>query len=258
MNLRHLTMRAYAKILAFVFLFGAMSVTSIHFLSKSDIFLVQDVEVRLGGDNFNIEVAASNAFKEWQNSMRATLKQWVGKKIFDVPIEQVANELQKTVWVSELRVSRSYPNTIRIVVEPKNWIGYFVSENEGMLIPVASDGSLLPHVKMKDVPSLTIFSSELRRKDELRKRAVSMLQQLPREGKISQKTIAEVAPADSAAFVVSIIPSHIKIKLNEESLPLEVARVEKVMEYLDSHELQGRVIDADYAKKVVVKLRKRR
>ena len=82
-----------------------------------------------------------------------------------------------------------------------------------------------------------------------------MLNEMPNEGLLSHESISEINVGKKEEIWLTHLQTKSWIKLGDENTAIKSARVAKVLEYLDHNNLKGRVIDADFSKKVLVKLR---
>jgi hypothetical protein len=55
---------------------------------------------------------------------------------------------------------------------------------------------------------------------------------------------------------MTLIQPAVQVVLGEDSLNTKVERVAQVLNYLSAEQIKGRVIDASFSKKVLVRLRK--
>jgi cell division protein FtsQ len=128
---------------------------------------------------------------------------------------------------------------------------------DGSLSPIVEDGNFLPSVSAKEAPDVALLEGEIFLKDtRLRKQAVGVINEIPKDGRFSQKTISEMSFDSKEGFWATLIQSGIRVKLGEENIPIKALRVGQVIEYMETRNLQARVIDADLSKKVLVRLRK--
>jgi cell division protein FtsQ len=91
---------------------------------------------------------------------------------------------------------------------------------------------------------------------EMRKKAIRLMSEVPADGKFSKRNISELRYDPKEGFWATLIQSGIRVKIGEENIPLKSARVAQVIEYMETRQLEARVIDANLSKKVLVRLRK--
>jgi len=220
---------------------------------KSGLFKVSHIELRAGEDK-----AAQAMFEEHGPGLRAKLNKFKGREIWSVDVGEIASSVNDLSWIREVSVRRIFPNTIRLDIGAKP-VAAVVVTGAGKLVPLSTDSSLLPTLPATKFPDVPILRDRrILRDEKLRKQTVQLLRDLPATGSLSAKNIAEVSSDSDEQFWISLIEDDLQIKIGTENVGLRAARVEKVLEYLRSNQLQARVIDADFSKKVVVKLRKDR
>jgi len=98
--------------------------------------------------------------------------------------------------------------------------------------------------------------SEFAKNQELRKKAVKVLEELPAEGLFSKRNISEMSYNSKDGFWISMMTSNMKVKLGEDQIALKSRRVSQVMDYLNKNNVNAKVIDANLSKKVLVRTTK--
>lgn len=218
---------------------------------NSGFFHVNQIDVdQLDSDSSEV------IFKEIQPRIEKSLALFKGKNIWAADVIKVAEIVRENRAVKDVRVSRILPGTIQVRLETKKIAAMLVA-NTGSLYPITEDADILPEISLAKAPDVPLIRNKLLLRDDLRKRAVHLIAKIPERGLFSKTAISELNFNDND-FWISLIQSGMKIKMNDDHVELKSARVEKVLDYLQNNKLQARVIDADFSKKVVVKLRKDR
>lgn len=83
-----------------------------------------------------------------------------------------------------------------------------------------------------------------------------MIDEIPTEGKFSQKRISEIRHDSKDGFWMTMMKTGLRVKMGEDNFALKASRVGQVIEYMENRQLEARVIDANLSKKVLVRLRK--
>jgi cell division septal protein FtsQ len=191
-----------------------------------------------------------------QARLGSAVKKFQHKRIWDIDLLQVRSSIAKDEWVKDVWVSRSFPNGIHVHVQPKIAIAAILS-GENSLLPMTEEANMLhalPFAAMPDVPVLRgdIFVKDLNR----RKKTADFISDLPNQGPLARANISEIAWNSTNGYVITLIQPKVEILLGEDKLGTKVQRVAQVLNYMTGHQLRGHVIDASFAKKVLVKLRK--
>jgi cell division protein FtsQ len=179
-----------------------------------------------------------------------------GQSLWHLDLPKISREMERLRWIESIAISRSWPTRLNVKVQPKSVKLLFLSKT-GDIYPVVADGTFLPPVTTKTAPDVTLLEgSSFEASLEMRKKAVKVISEVPREGKFSHPKISELRFDPKEGFWATLIQSGIKVKMGEENIPLKSARVSQVLEYLETRQLEARVIDANLSKKVLVRLRK--
>lgn len=224
----------------------ATTVCGGYFFLQSSFFNLSDMSV-----NYTY---ASDYIVSLNKIIMEPLEEYKGQAIWKVDLKEIEKTLKNQNWIQTVTVSRRLPSTLLIEIQPKEIVANLVT-SPTKIIPVSEDSELLPetsYLKAPDVPLLT--GKVFVKNQELRERALALLKELPREGALSYETVSEVVSRENN-FGIKTKNSNALILMNSENVSLKAARVSKVVDYLLEKNLDGRVIDSNFTKKVLVKLR---
>lgn len=224
------------------------------------VFVVQDRTLKLQPIEFILDEGASHErilFEKISENLHTVFRKIEGKWIWSTTLDEVLATVQTDSRVKAAHVFRRYPNRILVVIQPQTTAANFL-DGDGFLHPVATDGSLLPPVYPSQAPDRPLLrGKKFAAQPQLRERVVQLLGELPETGMFSQSTVSEIHYDEKTGFEFTLIGSGVTVKVGDDSLLHKANQIEKVLMYLQSQRIKGRVIDARFAKKVVVKLRKR-
>jgi len=179
-----------------------------------------------------------------------------GRYFWQVPLSAVFEQTAKDRRVKRVMVRREFPSRIKVEIEPYTPILDYLA-GDGRVYPVATDATLLPPHGLSDSANLPLLrGEELKDSLELREAAVQLYKQIPEEGSLSKKNISEIYYSRKNGFSVFVSGPGSEVKMGDTDFGPKVSRVQKVLSYLDSQGVKGRVIDARFSKKVVVRVRK--
>ena len=184
------------------------------------------------------------------------LRSYVGLKIWEIDLGAMNASIAADEWVRGARISRAFPNRVQVTVAPKNPELLLVGD-DGRLRPIADDGSLLNAMAPGLLPDVPIVRGPgLLESAELRSRAVAFARELPERGPLSIKNIAEIVYSPGEGYSLVLASPRAEVRVGDERVALKLARATQVIEYMNANKLKGRVIDASFSKKVLVRLRK--
>ncbi len=219
-------------------------------LYKSSLFHLEKI-------NYTYEVEDSYvAFLKPQ--IEKQLDAQIGASIWEIDIFGLEKKIENLPWVQNVVISRQFPNELFISVSPKKIIAN-IMKSPSKVQPVAYDSSLLTDVEITKAPLAPILSSTaFSKSDDLRKKALTLLRELPTEGSFSFDQVSEVYPFKNDEFQILLKNSKALVLINTENVPLKAARISRVIDYMDPAEMKGRVIDSNFSKKVLVRPRNHR
>lgn len=248
-----LRLRLYFR-LVFVFVMVPAAIfASVYTLDHRGFFAIDEIEliVMTKSDQLNFS-------RPYMDKLNLELSAYKGQSLWRLSLSQVSDKLKAKSWIKDFRISRSWPQSLVVEIEPKTLSLLYVDQKrlaEGFVRPVTSDGVLLPEVDTTQAPPLAMLKGEIFVKDlAKRKIAIELLKSLPEEGKLSHKIISEIGFDSKEGYWVEVAKSNIKIKLGDDQFAVKSARVSQVLDYLEKRDLKARVIDANLSKKVLVRL----
>lgn len=220
-------------------------------LDQHGFFYLDKIEISLEGNNLS-----TMYLKPLVQSTEKKLSRFQGVSVWQLPLKEIAQILAEEQWIESTHIYRQWPSYLSIQIKPKEVKGLLLSRT-GQLFPVVKDGSLLNPLQPKDSPDAILFQGEnfFKNKD-LRKKAVQTLEQIPIEGSFSRKNISEIKYQTRDGFWITLMKTGVQVKMGEEQIALKSGRVQQVIDYLHSHQIEARVIDANLSQKVLVKMRK--
>ena len=226
-------------------------VGTIYWLNKTGFFNLDHIEITIENGQQNPQF-----LQPLVADLDQKLEKYRGQSLWDLDLEKISNQIQGLKWTERNYLSRSWPTRLNVRVAPKDVKLLFLSKS-GEMLPIVADGSFLSAISPKQAPDVTLLEGDTFEKNiEMRKKAVQVINDLPTEGKFSKKNISDLRYDSKEGFWTTLIQSGIRVKIGEENIPLKAARVSQVIEYLETRELEARVIDANLSKKVLVRLRK--
>jgi cell division protein FtsQ len=179
-----------------------------------------------------------------------------GTSLWDLDLKKVSEQISSQKWVAQSFVTRSWPSQLKVRLAPRSVKLLYVNR-AGKMFPVVEDGTMLNPVSAKSAPDVALIQGDIFEKDlDVRRRAVNTINEIPLDGKFSQKNISELRFDSKQGFWATLIGTGMRVKLGEEKISLKAARVSQVIEYMETRQLEARVIDANLSKKVLVRLRK--
>ena len=236
------------------------------FSKQVGIFVIRRVPVEIDvakdpirnpdGDK-DATVFAGSGLKE---RLEAKVKPLAGKKIWDVDMKQLRAAIVEDAWVKDVLISRTFPSALNIRVTQKNPILVLVGVN-GEFFPITEEGEVLGSLPAGAIPDVPLLRSEGMGNDpreiaKHREQIVNFVMALPKTGLLVGRNISEIGWNSDDGITLTVINPRVEIKLGDDHPDLKITRVTQVLNYLASHQLKERVIDASFSKKVLVRLRK--
>lgn len=239
------------KMFVAVILIPSAVVGTIFWLDRGGFFNLDHIEITIENGQQN-----SKYLQPLVAELDRKLEGYRGRSLWKLDLPEISNQIQSLKWTEGNFLSRSWPTRLSVRIIPKDVKLLYISKT-GDMLPVVEDGSFLSGVTSKNAPDVTLLEGEHFEKNiEMRKKAIRLMSEIPVDGKFSKRNISEIRYDSKEGFWATLIQSGIKVKIGEENIPLKSARVSQVIEYMETRQLEARVIDANLSKKVLVRLRK--
>jgi cell division protein FtsQ len=251
-------MKSTTKTVLRLFIAGAIFTgmcAAVYLGATNSAFRVNDIEIVLeDGD-------PSFIFPAIKATLDKRLSYERGQFIWQVDIERVLGLVEQDRRVKDVKVARILPNSIRVRVVPHIAIANILGIRSDVLYPIARDGSVLPAVEASEAPDSPILRGEnFLKNSQLRGRVIELLDAMPEAGAFSREEVSELYLDKNNDFLLTLKKTGTQVNIGHESFEPDffktrAGRVNRVLNYLENQKMVGRVIDARYSKKVVVKLR---
>jgi len=213
-------------------------------------FVVKEIDIqKMEGSK------GSYLFAKIKKDLQPYVASLIGKPVWSVGLNDLMEHLSKDSRVAEVSIRRGFPNRIQLKIEPHRPVAMLL-DRKNILYPIAFDGSLLPKTKASESLDLPIFRGKSFEKNEkLREQGITLLSDFPKEKNFSTKLISEIGFDKRKGFILFLAKTGSVIYLGHNDFADKLSKLERVLNYLNKEGMQGRVIDARFSKKVVVKLR---
>lgn len=250
---------------AFILCLGAL----LAFFHRMGLFEVNGIPVEVtGAADASILRRSPGAGAELQERLAQRMRSFDHLKIWEIDLGDVKAAILRDEWVKDVRISRVFPNEIRVWVNPKTPVLVLITTERSAgrsaekssrtaMVPIAEDGGMLKPLGVEALPDVPLLRGDLFATDEtMRLRAVEFAMNLPDRGPLGRRNVSEISWSAEEGWALTLITPKLEVKLGDERIDLKVMRVAQVVNYLSANQLKGRVIDASFSKKVLVRLRK--
>ncbi len=241
--------KAIKVLFAIVGVTGCLFATALYL--KSDLLDIHEVRVTQ-----KAAVHSGNLFSSIKEEMLPKLSSVYGKSILGVDLGTVYEVLQKDRRIKDVRISRSFPNILNVEVEPHIPIANILSSKGDQVYPLTKEGSLFSPVSISESADAPILRGNAFLKDlERRKEVLGLLKLFPNEGDFRLGDISEIHYDNKKGYILILNREASEVILGHKDFEKRIDHVSRVVQYLRSEKLKGRIIDARFSKKVVVRLR---
>ncbi len=221
-------------------------------LFKSDLTRIKKIEIQ--GANPQTEKRIRKTVAD--EAIGAQVK---SSTFWKIQTDSVALKIEKDPWVESVQVKKVFPDEIKIEVSERT-PDALIGAGSGNLEFVDQEGNIFGPAEVKDISSHVLISGKnILENKELRSQAITeVLHVLPEKGPMSRDDVSEIQFNSEKGFQIVMSKTGIVVDLGKENIPLHLDRARKVVQYLDLHQINATHVDADYAKKVLVKVHKDR
>lgn len=244
-------LKSLFKIISFSLIVPSIFALGLFYLYQLQFFQVESIETSLWNDHGKAQYT-QNFFTDLRREMVSFEKM----PLWEVPFEKLNQLLRDKNWIKTFRLRRIWPNQVKLDIAVEE-ISFVLINEKGKVFPIVESGKLLEPIPLSLVPDMMILRGKaLAESLVLRQKAYRFFSQIPREGLFSQKTISTIEYKKGEGFLATLLQSPVIVMLGEGRALAKAKRVNQILEYFSSRGTEGRVIDARFSKKVLVKLRK--
>tara|TARA_B100000749_G_scaffold279661_1_gene273163 strand:+ start:148673 stop:149395 length:723 start_codon:yes stop_codon:yes gene_type:complete len=218
-----------------------------YFLSTTPLFVIQTISVSV--------VNTDKMYTEIPVKVKSALLDLRGRSLFDISLDDVVAVAEQDDRVKEAHVFRRLPGKINVEIVLKQPFA-LLFDQENQAYPISRNGDLLPPLGPGEFVDMPLLRGKvLETNGERRREVVDFLLSIPSEGLFTKNSISEVWYSKKGGFTFFVGPSSAEIFLGHSLDENKVLEINKVLKYMESKQLSGRIIDARFTKKVVVRLR---
>lgn len=251
-----LSMRRGRRIFLFIAVFVFTAGVLVALLRHSGLFVITSVPIEFLFQNGDKTTVPSTVSERMKSELTNRLQGLKGKALWKIELGELRASLARNEWVKDLLISRRFPNELRVQVRPKA-VALVLVDKQDKFYPVTEEGELLSSLPAGELPDVPLLRGEIfKNDDERRKKAVKFALSLNEEGYLSLRNVSEITWSQELGYTLVLLQPKVEVVIGEENVDLKVARVTQVLNYLSANNLKGRVIDASFSKKVLVRLRK--
>lgn len=229
----------------FLIAIGAWSV-----IREKGLFAVETVKI--------INTMNDNDRQAWRDlnaQIEAELNTLRGQALWKVSLVDIQKRLSKYPLLKDVTIQKVWPHALEISYSlPPLWAIH--QTEDGRFRILADDGRWIGPLKWSRLPGLPWLKGDwVNKKPETKEGVLNLLKQLPKKGPMTAAQISEIQFNDFDGFLLTIVKSGQQIRFGSDNFETKSLRVSQVLEYLQIRGLESRVIDANFSKKVLVRLR---
>ncbi len=220
--------------------------------TESEFFVIKDLQVDM-------------EFAENQEALLVSLRPDIeksllgieGNNIWSVSLRDLRDRALKHPWVQEVELERRFPDRIFALVRLQP-VAFLFVDKKNSIFPILENGKKLPQIKATLAPAAPILRNNNILKDESTlKKVLQLYAEVPLIGPLQKENIASVDYNTVTGLTLNLIKDDVTVHFGSENIQTKALQVLRVIDYLQSQKQKARVIDASFAKKVLVRPRKR-
>ena len=201
-------------------------------------------------------ISVQGASGTTETRIRQSLENMMGRPLWQLPVEQAAGKVKQDPWVDSVTIHRQFPHTLAVTVKERKPVAV-MGDGAGKFNYVDDSNTIIDRAPVSETARYPVLLGSNFEKDSgLRAQGLALLKSLPDEGLISQKDISDLRFDNEHGFQLTLAQTGVVIDIGKENLPLHLDRARRVVQYLNEHKINALRLDSDYAKKVLVKVRK--
>jgi cell division septal protein FtsQ len=223
-------------------------------LVKFNFFNISKIDIILSGEDKDRDVLAQELLL-----MNQEIGKLYGTNLWEVDVDRIAQNLVKAPWIKEFTIVKNWPNQLKINIQTSPIIFVARSKSKSFLFFRSQKSGHQTNVDFAELcsrfPELVTDSGKLN--EELILNTLHALSLLENQKHFSFQNIKKISWDSHKGFNVHLRDPNTEVLLGFLDEPDRLDRVTRVMDYLKEHKIEARVIDSNFTKKVLVRLRNR-
>lgn len=181
-----------------------------------------------------------------------------GKSLWELSHFEIKSFMNESVWIDDFLLVKKWPNEIQvaIVISPvaffinqkKKWIPFYSNRKKGEGMIFNFEKSVVPVIEVDSKISLS---------EEFLDQTFELVEEINKISIFNLNNIESIFFDNKKGYQIKLIKPSAEVILGNSDFRSRVARVTQVTEYIEKHQIEARVIDSTFVKKVLVRLRKR-
>lgn len=195
------------------------------------------------------------AWEETNKNIESSLSAYKGKKIWEVSLSMIREQLVRFPSIQKLQVQKVWPNKLEVSYALPELKAIYPLLN-GKYQILATDGRWIGPFTWSRLPGLPWMRGDwVVKKPEMISVALQLLEQLPKKSALSAEQVSEIQFSELDGFLLTLVKSGQQIRFGTDDFEIKSLRGLQVLDYLQTRGLESRVIDLNFSKKVLVRLR---
>ncbi|MEI7972898.1 MAG: cell division protein FtsQ/DivIB [Bdellovibrio sp.] len=215
---------------------------------KSNLFPIHSIELR--SEQVTDQGLADSVTRNLQNELDVLR----GQSLLELNVRSVEKDLRRQTWVKAYSIKKIWPCSLIVMMDfhqgkamIKRGREFLILTDSGLILPLLNESQ-------KRLPVLV--GANFMHSESLRSQVLKFLSELPAKGAFAADQITDIRFDERAGFVLRVHGSSARIEMGKQSFNLKAARAQQVLDYLQTRQLEARVINTNLSKKVLVRLRR--
>ncbi|MBW6516416.1 MAG: FtsQ-type POTRA domain-containing protein [Candidatus Cloacimonetes bacterium] len=215
--------RYYLLFIVLAFLFLSMIMGFSHLVRHLSMFNIHRIII-VGNQNLD------------ENFLQDLAAEFIGENLYSIPVRNVSNKYEDIVRIASLRVSRSFPNRLKIMINER--IGYvYIRTIEGSLVPLNIQRIILDAKGIYPQEDLPIIHSRLSVSDlttgsildDDHIEKILNVHELILKSNIDERSISEYYIQNNNIYLIESMTGS-KVILGDKDFPQRIQKLEFVMD----------------------------
>lgn len=187
--------------------------------------------------------------------LESDIQKFKTKNIWNIDRLAVEGLFVDRPFIADFLVTKHWPNQLEVTLKMSKVILWM--ENNRGIRPLFDNQKWGQYIKSTDQNFTPRWWIEHEESENNRLKIYDVTQALLKNKKLNIQNIEKIMFTDTNNIKLSLKSKQTDILLTEADFTSQVERVTQVLEYLDRYQIEARVIDSQYTKKVLVRLRTR-
>lgn len=223
---------------------------SFYSLVTSGFFEVSQIQINIEGS-----IDHQALFQSELEQLKVKMQSLAGENIWDIQVDEMAQSFLPVAWIQDFIVLKSWPNQVTVMIQLAPLLFAIKEKKTYRLFFGSQKWSEAENELTQELQVPIVVTTEKKISQDTISNVYHLLDLLKGFPSLQSQNIKTIYWDSTKGFKLKLRDPNSEVLLGFIEDPDKLVRVTRVIEYLKQHKIEARVIDSNFTKKVLVRLR---